>query len=874
MTNPIINAQSVSGRRAARLHSMSQAIVACLVLCTTAFADYRVAFVRSARPDDTHKVSFPDVFRPAVHPPSDLCTATIAFDADGKPSIDPASVQVLVSGQGRHALLDPRPSLDGKWLYFAGIQETEQREGKYTPIWGSDIYRVELATGKVVRVTDRRYTPPTGIARWADPNVGISHHVMNLGPCPLPGGRLAFTSTRRGYAPVKGFTTHNCQLFLCDDIPGKTDWNGEAKRNVECTGHLNLGSALHPVLLTTGEIMWASYESQGLRDIRLWSIWRSWPDGRKWGPLFSDFDHETAYHFQGQRSDGSLTGLFYYNLNNNGTGTLLETPLTVDMPEYLSPDGTKNRLPLNPANILPGENRTWKIPTMRRGTYAVTPWITPGDFPNTIVVNGRKRHLGKMTHPSGAPHNHLLVSYSLGPSNDNGIHLPIYQFTLALIRKKTTRGPQDVDVLLADKKFNYTQPVALVPYKAIYGKEPPVIPVTPNPTGTPFGIVGSSSAHIGQWKPRNKHEGKLDNGGHQGFWSGIDVDETGRDKTRVPAGIDIVAFEPDPLPPRGPSRTGGWAAGGTTHHVAVNERLRLLARIRFDEPDRPPGDTSFWCRIPADVPFTFRTFDKSGRTVTFAQTWHQVRPGETRVDCGGCHNHSGREVKWEKSFAATTKPKDFRDTKLRTPEFNRDVLPIFKAKCWECHGPDKNHRVTLTASITGENGLRWLAMGFGKHVKPGMAFASKLSQAIHGERGTKRMPYKKPPLSEEEIRKIDEWIDYFCLISNYNRASGRGAWLDATRPTLYVPRSGEVKIGAFDYFSGLAGPPQATLNGRRLPLSRTGDGVWSAERSLKPGDSLQVAVQDNAGNRADVDRYVRPAPKAPPADKQRPTTDQ
>ena len=57
------------------------------------------------------------------------------------------------------------------------------------------------------------------------------------------------------------------------------------------------------------------------------------------------------------------------------------------------------------------------------------------------------------------------------------------------------------------------------------------------------------------------------------------------------------------------------------------------------DPDGNP-DTSFLAKIPADVAFTFQTLDKNGMVLNMAQTWHQLRPGEIRNDCGGCHAHS------------------------------------------------------------------------------------------------------------------------------------------------------------------------------------------------------------------------------------------
>jgi hypothetical protein len=42
--------------------------------------------------------------------------------------------------------------------------------------------------------------------------------------------------------------------------------------NVVQTGHLNLGSALHPTPLRDGRLVFSSLESQGNRDDRVWGL--------------------------------------------------------------------------------------------------------------------------------------------------------------------------------------------------------------------------------------------------------------------------------------------------------------------------------------------------------------------------------------------------------------------------------------------------------------------------------------------------------------------------------------------------------------------------------------------------------------------------
>src|SRR6184192_2661116 len=69
------------------------------------------------------------------------------------------------------------------------------------------------------------------------------------------------------------------------------------------------------------------------------------------------------------------------------------------------------------------------------------------------------------------------------------------------------------------------------------------------------------------------------------------------------------------------------------------------------DPDGNP-DTSFLARIPADTSFTFQTLDRHGMVLNSAQTWHQVRPGEIRHNCGGCHAHSQRPTDFALTAAA------------------------------------------------------------------------------------------------------------------------------------------------------------------------------------------------------------------------------
>src|SRR6185369_12791935 len=106
----------------------------------------------------------------------------------------------------------------------------------------------------------------------------------------------------------------------------------------------------------------------------------------------------------------------------------------------------------------------------------------------------------------------------------------------------------------------------------------------------------------------------------------------------------------------------------------AQERLRILGEIPLrhfgygKQPLDPDGnpDTSFLAKIPADTPFTFQTLDRHGMVLNMAQTWHQVRPGEVRNNCGGCHAHSQEPTDFKLTLAAKPDYKVFDLTK-KTP---------------------------------------------------------------------------------------------------------------------------------------------------------------------------------------------------------------
>jgi hypothetical protein len=691
-----------------------------------AVVNYDILYVRQPRHGDTENTIWPEVFHPAR---LDAGADLVLLRPDG-------SSEVLVAG-GNGGVTDPFISFDGQWCYYTLFPDLRQSalngQRGDLPYEGCDIYKIHLQTRQIVRLTFQEFTPNTGAGLWnyADPSstswqrTGLGYGILNLGPCPVPGGRIAFTSNRNAYTPPKGFTNPTLQLFVMD----------EDGKNVTFVAPLNIGSALHPTPLQDGRIMFSSYESQGLRDQRMWGIWSIWPDGRVWEPVISAFHSGQAFHFMTQISNGDLVVVDYYNLNNNGFGALYRLPPA-------APPG-QSQFHNAFADDAPGLDQTigntspfsypFTIPFQPRGMYAMTPFTHPQDEAAPVGEGGER--VGKFTHPSAAPNNDLLVVWTPGPANDlnRPTTLPYYDAGLYLIPDSATvTDPSQLILIKNDPNYNEAWPRAVVPWNAVHATDEPVeLPWLPNdgtdhpdlPPGTPYGIVGTSSFYkresfpgvVSRWSDffdgldafNTGENGQSSNWEYQGS-------DAGRYSNSDIHAVRVVVMEPNSHRSYGPN-SGGPSNDGNHFVSHARERLRILGEIplrKFDaqgapilDPEGNP-DTSFMAKLPADTPFTFQMLDKDGLTLTMAQTWHQVRPGEVRNNCGGCHAHSQQPLSIRDTFAGQadyqpidlttmvtllTKDSEGQTTVRTNPpgavnvEFLRDIRPLLQRSCVPCH---------------------------------------------------------------------------------------------------------------------------------------------------------------------------------------------
>ncbi len=674
--------------------------------------DYPIVYVRAPRYADNQRNRWPNTHTPLVATPA---SELMLLHPDGRE-------EVLVAVKAHEAVTDPYVSFDAAWVYYAKYHDQTERDGiNRTSRGGSDIYKIHIPTRKIVRLTHQEYTPNTGTA---DDSAAKRPAVFNLGPCPVPGGKVAFTSDRNGFRSVRAGQPVAQQLFVMD----------EDGANVENIGHINLGSAHHPTILTDGRLIFSTTETQGMRGGYFgWGIWSIHPDGANWGPVVSAMSGN-VFHFQTQLADGRIVVEFYYpGTTTKGFGAFFSLP----------PQPAEGYPAFGPARITESVGGILPLPFTPYGMQLLTRFSDGSDVPPN-------RGWGQFTHPAGAPDNHLLAVYGGASGNHQyGVKQPPFDSGIYLIKSgQPIDEPRQLLLVKNDPNYHEMMPRALVSYKRIYGvDEPRRLPFDRNdgklcphlPEGTPFGLVGTSSlykresapygvvpkgsvtsAYAGGKDPFQGMGGIFGGGGGTTNWQtqGADAGPYANDDIHA---IRILITEPVNADVKPRMVAHGSGGGGRT--LPPNERLRILGEfpvrklVKGQQPLDPDGnpDTSFLAKIPADVAWTFQTLDKRGMVLNMAQTWHQVRPGEIRNNCGGCHAHSQKPTEFKDTFAARPDFVPF-DLTQRTPllttqkhdesgkqwdvdnetglrfvkgvknvEYFHDVKPILDRSCVACH---------------------------------------------------------------------------------------------------------------------------------------------------------------------------------------------
>jgi len=765
--------------------------------------DYLIVYVRVARPYPKEYFNINHLNQAGLHQTNAPGAELRLLHPDGKD-------ELLVPVQPQESITDPAVSLDGQWVYFAKFHQMATGASasmtKLQSKQGADLYKIHVPSRKLVQLTSQERTPNTGAIR-----AGVESHprgIHNLAPCPVAGGKLVFVSDRNGYRGVREQTQPALQLFVMD----------EDGRNVEHIGPLNLGTALHPVALKDGRVIFSSLETQGLRSDERWGIWAIHPDGTNWGPLTSALGSPPgqAVHFQAQLSDESIVVESYYQTGStDGFGTYWKFPVRSSPGAAPFGNGAKEYAPDGLRQLTLFANFADVRPNHREHLVYNQPFV------------------GNVTQPSCAPDNHLLTTWT-PPWAGQDQSAEVYDAGIYLLKSgRPINHPSKMLLVKNDPHYQELWARALVPFKRIHGvDEPPRLTHRNDgqksrhlPAGTPFGLVGTSSLYKRESYPSGivpkdsvtaasatptdrkrlwrelavSRFGKPGNWGEQGSDAGL------YDNGDI-WGIRILLLEPV-----------SDAVFKERRHFALGsnaeERIRILGEFpvrKFSEGDQPLDpdgnpDTSFLAKVPADVAWTFQTLDNNGMVLNMAQTWHQVRPGEIRNNCGGCHAHSQQPTPFELTAAAKSEYKIW-DLTTQTPlfaaqpagkdqkwdkqaktsvtyapgvkdvEFYRDIKPLLERSCVACHSHQQESPAGKLAlddyRPARQDGIvpwaenvhipKELPRSYARLVQHSWAYQSRRSPLIwkiYGQRldGFHNDDIASPPLDYQNEKNVLEW---------------------------------------------------------------------------------------------------------------------
>jgi len=539
------------------------------------------------------------------------------------------------------------------------------------------LFRYDLTTG-----TDTQISPTPsflGTRYNVDKNTYWSskYPVMDTGPIFLPNGKIMFTSNRAS-------SYMRFQLFTMD-IDGS---------NLTLEGHRAMNQQLHPFILKDGRVIYTSHDTMLQKaPSNNYSLFQINQDGSF--PFIFAGKHDATmgtYHYGTQLSNGDVVVTVYYNHNNSGLGSFLRFPADPVGPDFEHRTGTfghsgpyvDNGTWINGASLLPFARVGQYMLTAdaspqdrQAGVYTdpVEYWIHPADG-RTVTVSG------KYSHPSGAPGNDLLATYSIGGSSSmpSGMFAD-YNKTMRLIGKdagiwllplsdqnaRDTIGnvARDARIVVDHPEYHEIMGRAVVPYMDIYGQPTPDVQLPTKDDGTvdnrisagePYGLSGAATLYDRETRSLNGIPWGAKNPG--GFMAGrnyMNLEASGAElaifDNKEVYGVRVVM----PVPPVSNNAYGGielWAGKAQQHHMRILGEfpVRKADGSLIDAQGNP--DTSFLLKIPANTPFLFQSLDKNGMALDIETTSRTMARGERQL-CGGCHVHTRESLDPEQSIAVT-----------------------------------------------------------------------------------------------------------------------------------------------------------------------------------------------------------------------------
>lgn len=596
------------------------------------------------------------------------------------------------------SVVEPSISIDGKRVYFTYVHDathfpqfccntTGHSNFEGWPL-GGDMYVMDLEplindwTFPPAQLTVSRLSQtPAGqeYAHAMNPDIAQSTEVIYpagqvyTGAIEIDtayGRKLLYTSSERQVGNsnlTQSRRNRNFNLFSADIALASGRYE---LSNVKQEQYFTTTSAISPNRLRVGYAF--SYQAN-TEENRQWHIQQV--IGHQWTPLYgygigneaahlSDLCVKNTGSAQLPAGDYSVVAR-YYNINNNGFGAIFAVPMT---------DAGKNTYDNHVTNgDIPKQYNSVKI--------------TQG-----IVTNDVPSSKGKFTTPACGGPDELFVAYDPGPANhrnQQNTYQPEIVFTDLEPADPTVTPAAYQPVVRSNKaKWSALWPKPVIDWsQRLTGvpdaggnaqQQPPPSPIDnnfPEPSGSPYAMLGTSALYNTDvtpidcrftardyYDPFEQNDGIVDNLYNNianlsrlmvedttGTLEGDIANQTG--SCTMPAMSDIFGIalymtsnkvSEDSFSPNN--------RGYSTDKNVAKETKRLLGV--FELGMHGQTDSSFKAIVPANAPVEFHLIDKSGVKLADVRSWHSLKPQETRVDCGGCHNHrteAGANIPWSSS---------------------------------------------------------------------------------------------------------------------------------------------------------------------------------------------------------------------------------
>jgi Tol biopolymer transport system component len=189
------------------------------------------------------------------------------------------------------------------------------------------------------------------------------------------------------------------------------------------------------------------------------------------------------------------------------------------------------------------------------------------------------------------------------------------------------------------------------------------------------------------------------------------------------------------------------------------------------------SDGSFQVQVPANTPVQLQILDADGLALR-SSGWIWVR-NHANQGCVGCHDDPERTPpnRFTEALRSPAVVLDPPAEQRRTVDFRRDIMPMLRARCFECHGeggkaPRLDGEAEPSDGISPNRAFRGLLSAY---VVPGAARRSRVVWHVFGRNTSRpwdkddwmkdvvRMPTEGPALEPEEKRVLIEWIDLGAL---------------------------------------------------------------------------------------------------------------